>query len=104
MKVTKTVKTIISGYEKYIVSQKDDEGSYWSDQVLYRFGNNYGASIIFHDGTYGFEQGLVELAVIRWDKNSSDWSLVFDTEITDDVIGYLDEKEAAEIIEKIKEL
>lgn len=102
MKGTKTVKTIISGYEKYIVSQKDDE--HWADQVLYRFENNYGASIIFHDGTYGFEHGLVELAVIRWDKNSSDWSCVFDTEITHDVIGYLDEKEAAEILEKIKEL
>lgn len=96
------MKTMISGYEKYIVSQKDNE--HWSDQVLYRFENNYGASIIFHEGTYGFEQGLVELAVIRWDRNGSDWSLVFDTEITDDVIGYLSEQEAAEILRKIKEL
>ena len=71
-------------------------------QLLYRFKNNYGASIIFHFGSYGFEQGLLELAVIKWTKD--EWHLCYETEIADDVLGYLTIEEVENLLDKIKNL
>ncbi|MGH2326547.1 hypothetical protein ACQ7EN_08090 [Leuconostoc lactis] len=57
-------------------------------QTLYKFPNGFGASVIFHSGSYGYEQGLCEIGVIDWlgDK----WMLTYSTSVTDDVIGFLD--------------
>ena len=71
-------------------------------QYVYKFENNYGASIIKHEWSYGFEKDLWELAVIKFYRDKFD--LVYDTEITDDVIGYLRDEEVIELLEKIKEL
>lgn len=95
--------TVIEGFEKYIEPQSKTN-LVWGDQRLYRFDNNFGASIIFHDGSYGFEDGLIELAVINWCENGEKWHLNYDTEITDDVIGYLTKEQAKEILEMIKNL
>lgn len=63
----------------------------------FTFPNGYGASVI-NDG-YGREMGLFELAVV--DSNNN---LCYDTEITDDVIGWLDPKEVYDILVRIANL
>lgn len=69
-------------------------------QRLYRFHNDLGASVI-SDG-YGQKDGLLELAVIRW--NGKQWERVTDTPITNDVIGWLDEGDVQELLELIQDL
>lgn len=66
-------------------------------QRLYRFDNGYGASVVRHDFSYG-----TELAVIRWTGDTCE--LCYDTPITDDVIGHLDEAGIAEVLQLISEL
>lgn len=53
-------------------------------QARYQFDNGYAVSVIRGFGSYGNEQGLYELAV-----TTHEGSLVYDTPVTDDVIGYL---------------
>ena len=53
-------------------------------QLVYKFDNGYGASVVKHDMSYGSKDGLYEIAVL--DNNGA---LCYDTPITDDVIGYL---------------
>ena len=50
-------------------------------------------------GSYGFEKGLWELAVL--DANGE---ITYDTPITNDVIGHLDDTMAGIILERIKKL
>lgn len=94
------MKTVIKGFEEYIQEQTDNK--YFEDQTLYKFDNGFGASIIFHPGSYGYEQGLVELGVVSWfgDKHI----LTYDTCLTNDVLGDLTQEQAKLILEKIKEL
>lgn len=71
-------------------------------QYVFKFDNNYGASIVKRPGSYGFNKDLWELAVIWFD--GDEWHLTYDTEITDDVIGHLTDEEINEILHKIKNL
>ena len=63
-------------------------------QKLYFFKNGYGASVIKHAGSYGGKKGLWELAVL-----DSEGSLIYDTEITNDVIGHLNDPEVDQLLE-----
>ena len=72
-------------------------------QKLYKFDNNYGASVVHHSYSYGNEDGLWELAVIEF-IDDLDWDITYDTPITDDVIGYLTDEDVEKILHKIKEL
>jgi hypothetical protein len=59
-------------------------------QIVFRFGNDYGASVVCHSGSYGSASGLFELAVIRFTGDGMDgFSLAYDTPVTDDVLGWL---------------
>lgn len=71
-------------------------------QRIYRFDNGYGASVVRFTYSYGFEQGLWDLAVIKF--NDEDYELVYDTEITNDVIGYLSEDEVDNLLTQIEAL
>lgn len=68
----------------------------------FKFENGYGASVIKHYGSYGYEKDLFELAVLIYDGDKFD--LCYNTPITDDVIGYLTNDEVLELLEKIKNL
>ena len=72
-------------------------------QAIVKFKNNYGASIVKHSGSYGNKQGLYELAVIKYDENG-DWDIVYDTPITDDVLGYLTEDDVTNYLTQIEQL
>lgn len=63
------------------------------------FPNGYSASIVRGLGTYGSEEGLFEGAVMRGDDG-----IVYDTPITDDVVGWMTEAQAFEFMDKVAAL
>ena len=86
-------------------------------QRLYRFENNFGASVVRHSSSYGGNDGLYELAVIKWNpkanitlvenkpyKRITGWKICYSTAITDDVIGYLKEDQVNTILSFIEKL
>lgn len=74
------------------------------NQKVYKFENGYGASVISGGTyTYGGDQGLKELAVLKFYDGES-YKLCYDTEITDDVLGYLEDVEVNDLLKRIEEL
>lgn len=74
-------------------------------QAVYRFPNGLGASVVQHSFSYGQEQGLWELAVIRFDGEASDkWHITYDTPVTDDVLGRLSEEDVVAALAAIEKL
>jgi hypothetical protein len=74
-------------------------------QKIYRFANGYGASVVRFPGSYGYEKGLWELAVIRFNSEDIyDWRINYKTPITKDVIGYLDNLRVNALLEQIEAL
>ena len=89
-------------FEKYLVNKKEILGGI---QYRFKFDNEYGASVVKHWGSYGHERDLWELAVIWYSHPEKDiWYLTYDTDITDDVIGYLTDEEVISILKQINEL
>lgn len=66
-------------------------------QVVFKFPNSYGASIINHKYSYGYDQGLFEMAVVIF--KDDNWDLLPDGE----VIGYLTNDECINYLFEIKE-
>ena len=67
-------------------------------QKIFRFANGYEASVVRHSFSYGGAVGLWELAVIH------DGKIVYDTPITDDVVGNLLEEEVQSVLSRIEAL
>lgn len=83
--------------------------TYRDDGVQYRFkfDNGYGASVIKDPYySYGYNQDLWELAVIKWRMTPFGirHCIVYDTGLADDVIGWLTDAEVRNFLEKIKDL
>ena len=72
-------------------------------QKIFKFDNMYGASVVKHKYSYGNELGLWELAVIKYYADD-EWHIVYDTKITDDVIGNLTDDDVCFYLEQIKYL
>ena len=72
-------------------------------QAIVKFENNYGASVIKSDYSYGGKQGLYELAVIKYDERGL-WDICYDTPITDDVLGFLTEDNVTDYLIQIEQL
>ena len=71
----------------------------------FRFENNYGASVVKHKYSYGHEEDLWELAVIKFtDESNEECYITYDTPITDDVVGYLKDEDVRELLGKIKDI
>jgi len=68
-------------------------------QHVWRFGNGRGASVVRHDGSYGHEDGLWELAVL--DRAGS---LDYSTPVTSDVEGWLTPAEVRRYLRQIEAL
>lgn len=64
--------------------------------------NGYGASVINNPFSYGNEDGLYELAVLKG--TADDYDLCYDTPITVDVLGWLTPRDVAETLKKIQAL
>lgn len=89
-----TVKKITEGAVTFKTTPHDIGG--WNITVTYP--NGYGADIACHAFSYGGDKGLKELAVLK------DGELVYDTPITDDVLGYLEDDEVVETCRAIARL
>jgi hypothetical protein len=63
------------------------------------FDNGYGASIVKSPMSYGGKNGLYELAVL-----DSNGELTYDTPVTNDVEGYLNEEDITKLLEQIQKL
>lgn len=93
---------------KYLVSDIwEDIGSvYFRHQLLYKFENGYGASVVRCRPTRLHDDDLWELAVVKWlnEPDKERYHLCYDTNVTDDVIGDLLLDEIEPILNKIKNL
>lgn len=67
-------------------------------RYTFSFSNNYGASVIKNSGSYGADQDLWELAVLKHGE------LCYDTVITSDVEGWLSDEEVNSFLSKIGNL
>ena len=69
---------------------------------VFHFQNGYGASVIKSAYTFGGAQDLFELAVLK--DTEKGWDLCYDTEITNNVIGYLENDEVLDLLKEIQNL
>lgn len=81
---------------EYLIEQRNINNGV---QKIYKFPNGYGASVIRNPYSYGGAMGLWEIAVL-----DSDECITYNTSITSDVIGHLNDDEVIEVLNKIKEL
>lgn len=88
---------------KYDEFKKYEIKSYRKGQWRFMFKNNYGASVIKHWGSFGYEEDKFELAVLYFDEEGNS-HISYNTPIADDVIGHLDNDEVLELLRKIKDL
>lgn len=89
------------GFEKYL------KRIYYKDVSIiryrFKFDNGYGASVVTHDFSYDHESDRWELAVLRYGRDD-DFELDYDTEITDDVLGWLTNEEVLDLLGRIQKL
>ena len=87
--------TFCKKYEDFIIKKQEEIGDF---QTIYKFPNDYGASVIHSIMSYG-----LELAVLYFDGDRP--RLSHDTPITNDVIGYIpDQEELTKLLDQIKAL
>ena len=76
-------------------------------QATHFFPNGYGVSVVRFKaggiyGSYTNGESDWELAVLKGNKKK--WSLTYNTPITEDVLGYLSEKDVTDTMKKIQSL
>ena len=71
-------------------------------EAIQFFDNGYGVSVIKFYGSYGYEEGLYELAVLK--RVDEDYRICYDTPITDDVLGYQTPEQIEQLLEKVESL
>lgn len=76
-------------------------------QAKHFFANGYGVSVVqfttqFGSGSYGAEEGLYELAVLKGVED--DWYICYDTPITEDVLGHLTEEQITNLLSQVQSL
>ena len=73
-------------------------------QVVHKFDNGYGASVVRHNFSYGSDRGLFELIVLKFIPDTDDFDVDYSTPITDDVLGSLTEQGVLDTLAQIEEL
>ena len=87
------------GFEKYLYKVREEINLHY----IFKFENGYGASVIKNIMSYGHAQDLFELAVIEFIDEFT-WKICCSTDITDDVLGYLENDDVLDLLERIKNL
>tara|TARA_B110000444_G_scaffold36962_1_gene32465 strand:- start:696 stop:971 length:276 start_codon:yes stop_codon:yes gene_type:complete len=91
----------MSDNNKFLIQDKKSHDT--GIQRIYKFDNGYGASVVKHKYSYGGDKGLWELAVIENIKEDG-FDMCYNTEITDDVIGHLNDPEVDRLLYLIRDL
>ena len=89
------------GFEKFLIRDEIDDilgGAHY----VFKFDNGYGASVIKHGHSYGNEDDLWELAVIKF--YGDNWGLCYTTEISNDLIGWQTDEDIRVLLERIQSL
>ncbi|MGJ6674833.1 hypothetical protein ACSDN3_14655 [Listeria monocytogenes] len=86
---------IIEEFKEYAINNKNE--NVFNKQILYKFPNNYGASVISGPFTYG-----LELAVIFF--SNENWDIDYDTPVTNGVLGHLNKESLKQALEDIYNL
>lgn len=89
-------------FEEYFIERRPMPDMY-GVQYIFKFPNNYGASVIKHKHSIGYEKDMWEVGVTRWYTDGSS-NLVYDTPVASDVIGYCTDEDAQRILETIMNL
>jgi hypothetical protein len=71
-------------------------------QAKHFFDNGYGISVVKFKGSYGYEEGLYESAVLKGTEEN--WHICYDSVITDDVLGHQTEKEVEVLLYEIENI
>lgn len=71
-------------------------------QAIMFFDNGYGISVITGEDAYSDDKHPYECAVIKGSKEN--YYMVYDTPITDNVIGFCNKEKVSEIMKQIQEL
>lgn len=79
---------------------KENQSNVIGEHKLFRFENDYGASVIRGEHTYGGPANLWELAVIRFEDDGTS-NICMTTPVTDDVIGWLSWHEVGKLLHQI---
>jgi len=98
-----------NGYEKYLITRYtrwDMDGVGY----IFKFDNNYGASVVKNRYSYGGRYDKWEVAVLYFTGEEAepgslcdeDYELDYDTPITNDVLGWLDDSEVRVILRRIQ--
>lgn len=66
------------------------------------FQNGYGVSVVQFPGSYGYDEGLYEVAILKG--LEEDWEICYDTPITDDVIGYQSVEDIDNLLSQVESL
>ena len=82
-------------FKEYIFIDEEHE-IFKGRMVRYRFPNGYGASVIEGEKSYGLELAVLEFSESEYGDTAS--------EFTDDVIGFIDDEELDELLERISRL
>jgi hypothetical protein len=67
-------------------------------QATMNFDNDYGVSVVKFNGSYGFNRDLWEVAILYKD------ALTYNTDITDDVLGYQTDQDVTDVMKKVQDL
>ena len=92
------------GFEDYLLQRNVLKDWRKGVHYLFKFPNKRGASVIKHTSSYGYNEDLWELGVIRFGTDDDIWDLDYETEITCDVIGSLTDDDVRDLLKRIKEL
>lgn len=89
---------------KYVPYYEGEHPNWVGVIKRYRFENGYGASVIKAQGSYGWENDLWELAVLKFLDQEDGYILDYTTEITSDVLGNLTDQDVENTLNRIENL
>lgn len=75
----------------------------WGKCAKMEFENGFGLSVVRHYSSYGSNRGLYEAVVITRDKHG-EWKINYETDITNDVIGWLNENDVSDLLQRVEML
>lgn len=85
-------------FEPHSVAKSGLQGYKDAKQAIEKFENGYGVSVLLGSCFYSNGKDTYELAVLFNDE------ITYQTEITDDVMGYLSENEVSDVMLKVAAL